>query len=153
MTTGKIYWSIITKERRGEFLGGTVQVIPHVTNEIKERIMRVAKRDRRRSGDHRDRRDGGRYREPAVSGGDSPDEKRRGPGRLPVRARHARAVRGRRARTEDQADAAQRQGAAVASAFSRTSSSAARSEPLSDEIKRKIALFCDIDTGSGHPQL
>jgi len=35
VTTGKIYWSIISKERKGDFLGGTVQVIPHVTNEIK----------------------------------------------------------------------------------------------------------------------
>lgn len=43
VTTGQIYWSIITKERRGEFLGGTVQVIPHVTNEIKDHIKRVAK--------------------------------------------------------------------------------------------------------------
>lgn len=43
VTTGKIYWSIITKERRGEFLGGTVQVIPHVTNEIKDRILRLAR--------------------------------------------------------------------------------------------------------------
>lgn len=43
VTTGKIYWSIISKERKGDFLGGTVQVIPHVTNEIKERIMRVLK--------------------------------------------------------------------------------------------------------------
>ncbi|HET7559959.1 MAG TPA: CTP synthase [Limnochordia bacterium] len=43
VTTGKIYWSILNKERRGDFLGGTVQVIPHVTNEIKERIYRVAK--------------------------------------------------------------------------------------------------------------
>jgi len=42
VTTGRIYWSIINKERRGDFLGGTVQVIPHVTNEIKERIMQVA---------------------------------------------------------------------------------------------------------------
>lgn len=41
-TTGQVYWSILTKERRGEFLGDTVQVIPHVTNEIKERILRVA---------------------------------------------------------------------------------------------------------------
>ena len=46
VTTGKIYWSIITKERRGEFLGGTVQVIPHVTNEIKEHIKRVAQTTR-----------------------------------------------------------------------------------------------------------
>ena len=43
VTTGKIYWSILSKEREGEFLGGTVQVIPHVTNEIKERISLVAK--------------------------------------------------------------------------------------------------------------
>ncbi|MCL6588774.1 MAG: CTP synthase [Firmicutes bacterium] len=43
VTTGKIYWSVITKERKGDYLGGTVQVIPHITNEIKERIHRVAK--------------------------------------------------------------------------------------------------------------
>ncbi len=42
VTTGRIYWSILTKERRGDFLGGTIQVIPHITNEIKERIHRVA---------------------------------------------------------------------------------------------------------------
>jgi CTP synthase len=43
VTTGSVYWSIITRERKGEFLGGTVQVIPHVTNEIKERIMRLTR--------------------------------------------------------------------------------------------------------------
>lgn len=43
VTAGKIYWSVITKERRGDFLGGTVQVIPHITNEIKQRIIRVTK--------------------------------------------------------------------------------------------------------------
>lgn len=42
VTTGRIYWSTITKERRGDFLGGTVQVIPHITNAIKEQIHRVA---------------------------------------------------------------------------------------------------------------
>lgn len=40
VTTGKIYWSILQKERRGDFGGGTVQVIPHVTNEIKSRFYR-----------------------------------------------------------------------------------------------------------------
>lgn len=45
VTSGKIYWSVITKERRGDYLGGTVQVIPHVTNEIKERIMQAATPD------------------------------------------------------------------------------------------------------------
>ena len=43
VTTGKIYWSVLRKERKGDYLGGTVQVIPHVTNEIKERIYRVAR--------------------------------------------------------------------------------------------------------------
>jgi len=43
VTTGKIYWSVITKERKGEYLGGTVQVIPHITNEIKERVFRVSR--------------------------------------------------------------------------------------------------------------
>src|SRR5690606_26335573 len=42
VTTGKIYWSVLQKERRGDFLGETVQVIPHITNEIKERIKWVA---------------------------------------------------------------------------------------------------------------
>lgn len=42
VTTGRIYWSTISKERRGDFLGGTVQVIPHITNAIKERIHRVS---------------------------------------------------------------------------------------------------------------
>lgn len=43
VTSGKIYFSVISKERKGEYLGGTVQVIPHVTDEIKERIQRTAK--------------------------------------------------------------------------------------------------------------
>lgn len=38
VTTGKIYWSVLSKERRGDFGGGTVQVIPHITNEIKNRF-------------------------------------------------------------------------------------------------------------------
>jgi len=45
VTTGQIYSSVIAKERRGDYLGATVQVIPHVTNEIKERIHRVARED------------------------------------------------------------------------------------------------------------
>ena len=42
VTTGKIYWNVITKERRGDYLGGTVQVIPHITNEIKDRVYSAA---------------------------------------------------------------------------------------------------------------
>jgi CTP synthase len=43
VTTGSIYQAVLNKERRGDYQGGTVQVIPHITNEIKERIHRVAK--------------------------------------------------------------------------------------------------------------
>ena len=43
VTTGRIYQAVIAKERRGDYLGGTVQVIPHITNEIKERVQRVAR--------------------------------------------------------------------------------------------------------------
>lgn len=43
ITTGKIYWSVLNKERRGEYKGKTVQVIPHITNEIKERIVKSSK--------------------------------------------------------------------------------------------------------------
>ncbi|MBA2850707.1 CTP synthase [Methanococcus maripaludis] len=43
ITTGKIYWSVLSKERRGDYLGKTVQVIPHITNEIKDRIKALGK--------------------------------------------------------------------------------------------------------------
>jgi CTP synthase len=46
VTTGMVYWNVITRERRGDYLGGTVQVIPHITNEIKERIRRVTKNEK-----------------------------------------------------------------------------------------------------------
>ena len=41
-TTGRIYNSVITKERRGDYLGGTVQVVPHITDEIKQCITRIS---------------------------------------------------------------------------------------------------------------
>jgi len=44
LTTGKVYWNVLNKERRGEYLGSTVQVIPHITNEIKEFIYRVGRK-------------------------------------------------------------------------------------------------------------
>ena len=44
LTTGKVYWNVLNKERRGEYLGSTVQVIPHITNEIKDFIYSVGKR-------------------------------------------------------------------------------------------------------------
>ena len=43
LTTGKVYWNVLNKERQGEYLGSTVQVIPHITDEIKEFVYRVGK--------------------------------------------------------------------------------------------------------------
>ena len=56
-TTGRIYDSVISKERRGEYLGATIQVIPHITDEIKARVREATKRCRRR--DRRGWRHGG----------------------------------------------------------------------------------------------
>lgn len=41
ITTGKVYWNVLSKERRGDYLGGTVQVIPHITDEIKNKVYSV----------------------------------------------------------------------------------------------------------------
>jgi CTP synthase len=43
LTSGKVFWNVLNKERRGEYLGATVQIIPHITNEIKEFIYRVGR--------------------------------------------------------------------------------------------------------------
>ncbi len=46
ITTGQVYWKVIKKERNGEYLGKTVQIIPHITNEIKRRIREVARKEK-----------------------------------------------------------------------------------------------------------
>jgi CTP synthase len=50
VTTGQVYSAVIAKERRGDYLGDTVQVIPHITNEIKDRIRAMTDIDRCRIG-------------------------------------------------------------------------------------------------------
>ena len=45
VTSGRVYYTVITKERRGEYLGATIQVIPHITNEIKRRMLEVSRGD------------------------------------------------------------------------------------------------------------
>ena len=70
VTTGQIYQTVIQKERRGEYLGGTVQVIPHVTDEIKARILECAEGPGR--PDRRGRRHRRRHRVAAVPRGDPP---------------------------------------------------------------------------------
>ena len=45
VTSGKVYWTVLNREREGEYLGGTVQVIPHITDEIKRRIYQVGRQE------------------------------------------------------------------------------------------------------------
>ena len=78
VTTGQVYSAVIAKERRGEYLGDTVQVIPHITNEIKARIRAMAG-PRGRRGHHRDRRHRRRHRVAAVPRGGPPGPARRRP--------------------------------------------------------------------------
>ena len=109
-TTGRIYSEVIAKERRGDYLGATVQVIPHITDAIKEAIVRdTAGLRLRAGGDRRHRR---RHREPAVPRSDPPARQRARAGAGDVRAPDAGAVHPLRRRTEDQADAALGEGAA-----------------------------------------
>ena len=84
LTTGKVYWNVLNKERSGEYLGQTVQVIPHITNEIKSFIYNVGAQSGRGRGDHGDRRHHGRHRKPALYRGDPPDFAWRSEGKTAV---------------------------------------------------------------------
>ena len=67
LTTGKVYWNVLNKERQGAYLGQTVQIIPHITNEIKSYIYNLAKSTERTSH-HRDRRHHRRHWTAALPG-------------------------------------------------------------------------------------
>ena len=143
LTTGRIYEQIITRERRGDYLGKTVQVIPHVTNEIKTAMRKVAAERRRRH--RRDRRHGRRYRVAAVPRSHSPDAPRVGRDNTHLRPRDAGSLDRRRAGAEDQADPAQRQGAAR-DRYSAGHPAVPLRAPFSrEDMKEKIALFCDVE--------
>ncbi len=110
LTSGRIYEQIIARERRGDYLGKTVQVIPHVTNEIKAAMKKVAA-----DVDVVIAEIGGTVGDiESLPFLEAIRQMRHEQGReqLPVRACDAGAVDRRRAGTEDQADAAQREGTA-----------------------------------------
>ncbi len=90
-TTGRIYERVIAKERRGDYLGATVQVIPHITDEIKRSIKLRRRRCRHLHGG--DRRHGGRHRVAAVPRGHPPDGRRARPQSLRLHAPDAGADR------------------------------------------------------------
>ena len=107
VTTGQVYSNVIAKERRGEYLGDTVQVIPHITNEIKARILAV-RRGRRpgRRRHHRDRRHRRRHRVAALPRGRPAGAPRDRPRQLLLPAHLAGALHRAVRRAEDQADPA-----------------------------------------------
>ena len=102
VTTGKVYSSVIAKERRGDYLGDTVQVIPHITNEIKDSDARHGW-TRHRRGDPRDRRHRRRHRVAALPRGRPPGAARRRPGERVLPARVPGALHRPERRAEDQA--------------------------------------------------
>ena len=110
VTAGRIYDAVLAKERRGDYLGGTVQVIPHVTDEIKARIRAAAE-----GVDVlivRGRRHGRRHRVAAVPRGDPPDARRRRPREHLLHPHRAGALHRHRGRAQDEAGAALGEGAA-----------------------------------------
>ena len=109
---GRVWDRVLRKERKGEYLGSTVQVIPHITNEIKERIRSASDAQRLRRRHHRDRRHRRRHRVAAVPRGDPPVPARGRPRERLLPPRHARAVHRGGRRAEDEADAALGQRAA-----------------------------------------
>ena len=111
-SAGAIWDAVLRKERKGDFLGATVQVIPHITNEIKARIKRAAQGVARRRRHLRDRRHGRRHRVAPVPRGDPPVPARGRPRERPLPPLHARPVHRGGRRAEDEADAALGQRAA-----------------------------------------
>ena len=142
-TTGRIYERVIAKERRGDYLGATVQVIPHITDEIKH-CIRMGAGDADvcmveiggTVGDIESLPFLEAIRQMGVE---------LGPQQRALHAPDADPVHPELGRDQDQADAALGQGAALASASSRTSCCAAAQNPLPDEQRRKIALFTNVE--------
>jgi len=142
-TTGKIYLSVINKERRGDYLGRTVQVIPHITNEIKGQASARSARpptscwwkSAARSATSR----ACRSSRPSASCVRMSD----------ARTRSTSISRSCRSSAPPASSRPSRRSTASAisapSASSRTSSSAGPTATLDQDIKRKISLFCDVE--------
>ncbi len=150
VTTGRIYQAVIAKERRGDYLGGTVQVIPHITNEIKERIGRVA-------------RDGDPDVVIVEVGGTVGDieslpfleairQMRKDVGRANVLYVHVTLLPALAATGELKTKPTQHSVKELRGIGIQPDVIVLRSDhPVSDEIREKIALFTDVATRRGHP--
>lgn len=146
VTSGKIYWSVISKERRGDYLGGTVQVIPHVTNEIKERILQAAGEDT----DVVITEIGGTVGDiESLPFLEAIREMKGEVGRHNVLYIHVTLIPYLRMSGEVKTKPTQHSVAELRSIGISPNIVVCRTEvPLTQEVKRKIALFCDTDEDS-----
>jgi len=144
ITTGKIYAEVIAKERRGDYLGGTVQVIPHVTNEIKERITRVTWED---NPDIVIVEVGGTVGDiESLPFLEAIRQLKNDLGRKNVFYAHVTLVPFVEASEEFKSKPTQHSVAALRSIGIQPDAIVCRSErPVSNALKEKIALFCDVD--------
>ncbi|MCY0902143.1 MAG: CTP synthase [Firmicutes bacterium] len=143
VTSGKVYFSVLTKERRGDYLGGTVQVIPHITNEIKERIVAGAGPDT----DVVITEIGGTVGDiESLPFLEAIRQMRRDVGRENVMYIHVTLIPMLRIGGEVKTKPTQHSVAELRSIGINPQMIVCRTEvPLTDDVKRKIALFCDTE--------
>lgn len=144
VTTGKIYWSVLQKERRGDYLGHTVQVIPHITNEIKQRVFRVGDDD---NADVVITEIGGTVGDiESLPFLEAIRQIKKEVGRNDVLYIHVTLVPYIGAAGELKTKPTQHSVKELRSIGIQPDIIVCRTErPLSDEMKEKLALFCDID--------
>ena len=142
-TQGSIYQSLIARERRGDFLGGTVQVIPHVTNAIKERLYRIASQTNADiviseiGGTVGDIESQPFLSDPSGRGGKR--ERKR-----PLYPRSAHRLHPRQRRAQEQAT--QHSVKELLSLGIQPDILVCRTDsPLTDDVRHKIALFCNVE--------
>lgn len=147
VTTGKIYSSVISKERRGEYLGGTVQVIPHITNEIKDRVFRAG---RESQSDVVITEIGGTVGDiESLPFLEAIRQIRSDIGRENVMYIHVTLIPYLKAAGELKTKPTQHSVKELRSIGIQPNVIVCRTEhPLSEDMKRKIGLFCDIDASA-----
>jgi CTP synthase len=147
VTTGKIYSTVISKERRGEYLGGTVQVIPHITNEIKDRVFRAG---REAGSDVVITEIGGTVGDiESLPFLEAIRQIKSDIGRENVMYIHVTLIPYIKAAGEVKTKPTQHSVKELRSIGIQPNVIVCRTEyPLTDDLKRKIALFCDIDASA-----
>ncbi|GIP36556.1 CTP synthase [Paenibacillus sp. J2TS4] len=147
VTTGKIYSSVISKERRGEYLGGTVQVIPHITNEIKDRVFRAG---REAKSDVVITEIGGTVGDiESLPFLEAIRQIKSDTGRDNVMYIHVTLIPYIKAAGEVKTKPTQHSVKELRSIGIQPHIIVCRTEhPLAEDLKRKIALFCDIDANA-----